>query len=245
MAYGMFSDDTDGRYIIDSRNASTEHMGIVASGISTINSPITTQANDLIFARPYDSLSTTANRFVLFNRNSTDTNITFYQSRVSYFILRKTSAISQNVSGQTHGVQLFDSADPPKLIYDSRKAVSGVKVLGSHGVGSFGGGATNGIPDANGNGYPGAGGGNVSGSRSNVITTSNVSTTYMSCNYGYVLSGNMSATNLYQTASYLLFGYYYTTSNIQWLCTFDLNILGSTFEVGMSNFETIIRGQLI
>tara|TARA_B100000530_G_scaffold326337_1_gene265026 strand:+ start:120 stop:872 length:753 start_codon:yes stop_codon:yes gene_type:complete len=250
MGYGISATGVNNQYVIDSDTTSTEYMGVVASGISTINSPITTQQHDLVFARPYDSLSTLANRFVLFNRGTNDSSITFYQSRVSYIILRKTQSISGTASGQgDYGIQVNNAGGT--LIYDSRKQNSGFKIIGTHNIGSFGGNrqgftSTTSIPATQNDGYPGAGGGTASGNRSNIITTSNVSTTYVSCDWGVVENnGYFNSSTLYYQNQTNLHGYYYTSSNIQWFSYLVINIFGSSFNVGLSNFATVLRGQLI
>ena len=245
MTYGVEATGANGQYIIDSTTSQTEFLGVVASGTSTINTAITTLQGDLVFARPHDSLSTLANRFVLWNRGSNDTSITFYQSRVDYVILRKTQDISGYASGQgDYGFQVNNANGT--LIYDSRKQNSGVKIVGVHPPGSFGGnragfGQANSIPAATGNGYPGT------TNRSNVITTSNVSTTYMSCDYGNISNnGYFSSNTLHYLNDQCFHGYYYTTSNIQWYSYMVVSTgFMDDFNMGLSNMSTVMRGILI
>jgi len=148
MAYGLqvTGKDTAGNsfYVVDTTTTSTTYLAPVTGGIhdgSTDNRNVQTgtensgagtigwSAGKLAFARPID----------------TEDDLQFNQNRTSrynchYSICEAISGLSSNVNGSSYGLKVFNAANVPIVIFDSRKTDSGVEILAAYEKAAFSGG---------------------------------------------------------------------------------------------------------
>tara|TARA_E500000081_G_scaffold130636_1_gene140362 strand:- start:402 stop:1115 length:714 start_codon:yes stop_codon:yes gene_type:complete len=173
MAYGIEATTASGGFIIDSNTSSTEYLTVVASSTQNANTPLTKQAGDLIFAKPFNTSSTSQNR-VIYDTVTSQTSIKFYY-KVFYVHLRKAQSIS--TSG-TYGIQIKNNSNV--VIFDSRSATSGMKIIG----GSSGHAAAMQAGNTTGQAPVGSPILSVSGN-STIIHSGDPTNVYVSCNTGY------------------------------------------------------------
>ena len=127
----------------------------------------------LIFAKPFNTSSTSQNR-VIYDTVTSQTSIKFYY-KVFYVHLRKAQSIS--TSG-TYGIQIKNNSNV--VIFDSRSATSGMKIIG----GSSGHAAAMQAGNTTGQAPVGSPILSVSGN-STIIHSGDPTNVYVSCNTGY------------------------------------------------------------
>jgi len=173
MAYGIEATTAAGGFIIDSNTSSTEYLTLIDSDTLNADTPLTKQAGDLIFAKPFNTSSTSQNR-VIYDTVTSQTNIKFYY-KVYYVLCRKAQSFS--TSG-TYGIQIKNNSNV--VIFDSRSATSGMKIIG----GSSGHAAAMQAGNTTGQAPVGSPILSVSGN-STIIHSGNPTNVYVSCNTGY------------------------------------------------------------
>lgn len=124
MAFGIEGTTDSGGFLIDSNTTATEYLTVVSSGTTNAGASVTRQAGDLVFAKPTGTSSSTANR-VIYDSVSSSTAVKFLH-QVNHVVLRK--AQSTTISGSNFGIQIKNASNV--IIFDSRSATSGMKVLG-------------------------------------------------------------------------------------------------------------------
>ena len=126
MTYGIDGFTASGGFLIDSNTTSTKYLTVVEIDECDAGSHVDKDdASDLVFAKPFNTSSSTANR-VIFNTIADSLEVEFLH-KVHYVRLRK--AQSTSPSGNNYGVQIKNAANA--IIFDSRTATSGMKVLGA------------------------------------------------------------------------------------------------------------------
>ena len=174
MAFGIEATTANGGFIIDSNTSSTEYLTVVSASTQDAGTPgLTIQAGDLVFAKPFNTSSTSQNR-VIYDSVSSQTNIKFYY-KVYYVLCRKAQSIS--VSG-THGIQVKNNSN--NVIFDSRSATSGIKIGG----GSSGHASAMQAGNTTGQAPVGSPILSVSGT-STIIHSGDPTNVYVSCQTGY------------------------------------------------------------
>ena len=176
MSFGIEGTTASGGFLIDSTTSATEYLTVVSTGsTSGTNQTVNHSAGDLVFAKPFDTSSSTANR-VVFENISSISSIKFLH-RVFYVVLRK--AQSTTTSGSNFGIQVKNASNV--IIFDSRSATTGMKVLGGKARTSFA--ATN---------QPGSSAGTNPtnpvtsvGGVSTIIHSGNPTNVYMACTIGF------------------------------------------------------------
>ena len=124
MAFGINGFTASGGFLIDSNTTSTEYLTVKEISTCDAGDHVDKEdASDLVFARPFNTSSSTANR-VIFNTLANSLEVEFLH-KVHFVRLRK--AQSTSPSGNNHGVQIRNAGNT--IIFDSRTATSGMKVL--------------------------------------------------------------------------------------------------------------------
>ena len=239
MAFGINASGAGSNtFVIDSNTTSTEYLGVFQTGTFTAGTENNYPSDEIIFAKP--AQTTQGSNYVLYN-TTTAGKITFLNNNVNFVRLKKTTGIS-TTSG-TFGVQVKNAGGT--VIYDSRKSFSsGFKITGSTQRAAMGGGPqfafSSGTPSltlSSSSGFPG------SGSRTNIIQSGNLSTTYMMC-AGALSTGKGSANN-----SFNINQFYYDFAGSRILhfgyVAFNLGFGGSPTTIHYSNHSDIFRGELI
>ena len=125
MTYGIEVTGNNNSYQIDSDTYYTEHFSVTATDILDADTSLTIASTDLIFAKPY-SPTVGANRVVYkFNSMTSPTTITF-KKKVYYVKLSKVSGTSTTGN---YGIQIKNNSGT--IIFDSRAATTGMKIIAS------------------------------------------------------------------------------------------------------------------
>tara|TARA_E500000081_G_scaffold135498_1_gene148598 strand:- start:166 stop:879 length:714 start_codon:yes stop_codon:yes gene_type:complete len=173
MAFGIQATTAGGGFLIDSNTSQTKYLTVIASSTQNANTALTIQAGDLVFAKPFNTSSTSQNR-VIYDTVSSQTSIKFFY-KVFYVHTRPANATT--VSG-THGIQVKNNSNV--VIFDSRSATSGMKIVG----GSSGYAAAMQAGNTTGQAPVGSPILSVSGN-STIIHSGNPTNVYVSCNTGF------------------------------------------------------------
>jgi len=129
MSYGLDFKGTNNQLIFDTTESSAEvlnpyyfnNQGNLVSGSSTTSSAITVSSSDLLFARVNSgSLRGTV--------TYSGSNRTFTPAQsVSYFIARKSTAVTSNIVSGTFGLEIYNSTGTATT-FSTRKADSAINV---------------------------------------------------------------------------------------------------------------------
>ena len=237
MAYGISASGSGSNtFVIDSNTTSTEYLGVFQSGTFTAGTEYDYPSDEIIFAKP--AQTTQGSNYVIYNTTVAG-KITFLNNNVNFIRLKKTTGLT-GTSG-TYGIQVKNASGT--VIYDSRKSFSsGFKITGSTQRAALGGGpqfaAASGTPSltlSSSSGFPG------SGSRTNIIQSGSLSTTYMMC-AGALSTGKGSANNSFNINQ---FYYDYAGGRILHFGYAAFNLGFGVITIHYSNHSDIFRGELI
>ena len=214
--------------MLNSDTTATEYLTVVSTGTVSAGGSLTKQASDLVFAKP--TSTTIGSNNVYYDNITSQTSLKFYAG-VSYVLLRKTQSTS--TSG-TYGVQVKNSGGT--IIFDSRSATSGLKVISTVAETTLGGGRQ---PYQSGmspvtstsNSYP-----NFGTNESTIAFSGNPTNVYVACTSGY-----------YQFSGFdIVFnGLYYDYTNNRIL---HAGFIRNPFDNSVSlfnNFSTLMFGELV
>ena len=229
MAYGIQGTTGSGGFLIDSNTSATEYLTVVSSGTTNAGASLTRQAGDLVFAKPTGTSSSTANR-VIYDSVSSATAIKFLH-QVNHVVLRK--AQSTSPSGNNYGIQIKNAGDV--IIFDSRTATSGLKVLGGKARTAY---TTALQPNNSASVNIGSGVVLSFGGVSTIIHAGNPTIVYVACLGGYY--------DINARFQLVIGGAYYDYSGNRILGEgyFDLDAIGST-TFGIAPFGDILTGELV
>ena len=146
MGYGISILGQNSSYQIDSDNTQTIYLSVISSGqvAGTNNSRATvpTTSGDIVWMNAAEVAS--GGQYQL--RNGPDTTA----ATTNYIVTRKTSSLS-SFSGD-YGLQVYNEADPPVKIFDSRAITEGVNIIDVKTQGTVGGARmVSGVPTLTGN----------------------------------------------------------------------------------------------
>lgn len=245
MAYGISASGAGSNtFVIDSNTTSTEYLGVFQTGTFTAGAENQYPADEIIFAKP--AQTTQGSNYVIYDTTGTHSTaggprIRFFNNNVSFVRLKKTTGLT--ATSGTYGILIRNAGNT--IIYDSRKSSSsGFKITGSTQRLAMGGGpqfaAASGTPTltlSSSSGIPGT------GSRTNIIQSGSLSTTYMMC--GGAMSTGKGSTN--SSINVNQFYYDYAGSRILHFGYFaaDLGFFGGQITLHFSNHSDIFRGELI
>lgn len=229
MSYGIEATTASGGFLIDSTLTSTEYLTVVETGTKDAGDHVDKDdASDLVFAKPFNTSSSTANR-VIFNSLANSLEVEFLH-KVNFVRLRK--AQSTSPSGNNYGIQIKNASNA--IIFDSRTATSGMKVLGVKTSSQYAlaiqpnnsAGQTVNIPN------PSFGG------TSTIVHSGNPTNVYVAC-----LAG---AFNIQASFQLVIGGFYYDYANNRILgeAYFDLDVTGSLTS-GIPAMGAALTGELI
>ena len=229
MAYGIEGTTATGGFLIDSNTSATEYLTVVASGTVNAGSSISKTAGDLLFAKPFNTSSSTANRVIIDTASSA--TATKFLHKVYYIKLQK--AQNTNPSGNDYGIQIKNAANA--IIFDSRTATSGVKILGAKAKSAYAAAAQ---PN-NSAGQSITSPQTSVGSLTTIIHAGNPTNVYVSCSNGFYEVTNVS----YQL---VIGGFYYDYANNRILAEgyFDLDFSGD-FSSTMIASSDVLTGELV
>ena len=147
MAYGLSVTGENNSYQIDSNTAQTEYLSVISSGEvdgSTTRATITASPPDLVWMHKPTVSNSDGPAGHLRNGYNTTGAVT------KYIVTRKTSSLS-SFSGD-YGLQVYNKADPPVKIFDSRAITEGVNIIDVKTQGTVGGARmVSGVPTLTGN----------------------------------------------------------------------------------------------
>lgn len=235
MSYGIEGTTASGGFLIDSDTTATEYLTVVHSGTTNAgqeakssNAGAALQTGDLVFAKPTSTTSSTANR-VIYDTFSNHPQIKFLH-QVNHIVLRK--AQSTSPSGNNYGIQIKNASDV--IIFDSRTATSGAKILGGKARTAYTTAMQPGNSASISLGSPVISFGGVS----TVIHSGNPTNVYVSCTSGYY--------DINGTFQLVIGGAYYDYSNNRILGEgyIDIDAIGST-TFGIGAAADILTGELI
>ena len=148
MAYGLSVRGLNDSYQIDSETTQTDFLAVISSGIIEPAAPATratisgVAAGDVIWMNAEEV--TSGGQYWL--HNGIDSSVV----KTNYIVTRKTSSLS-SFSGD-YGLQVYNEADPPVKIFDSRAITEGVNIIDVKTQGTVGGARmVSGVPTLTGN----------------------------------------------------------------------------------------------
>tara|TARA_A100001388_G_scaffold1826_1_gene1364 strand:- start:492 stop:1181 length:690 start_codon:yes stop_codon:yes gene_type:complete len=228
MAFGIEATTDSGGFLIDSNTTATEYLTVVSSGTTNAGASVTRQAGDLVFAKPTGTSSSTANR-VIYDSVSSSTAVKFLH-QVNHVVLRK--AQSTTISGSNFGIQIKNASNV--IIFDSRSATSGMKVLGGKAQTAY----TTAIQPNNSAGVSVTSPTTSFGGVSTIIHSGDPTNVYIACLGGFY--------QIEASFQLVIGGAYYDYSNNRILGEgyFDLDAFASTTS-GIAPFGDILTGELV
>jgi len=229
MAFGINATTSAGGFLLDSTLTSTEYLTVVEIGECDAGSHVDKDdASDLVFAKPFNTSSSTANR-VIFNTFADSSEVEFLH-KVNFVRLRK--AQSTTPSGNNYGVQVRNASNV--IIFDSRTATSGMKVLGVKTSSQY----ALAIQPNNSAGVSVTSPNTSFGGTSTIVHSGNPTNVYVAC-----LAGTFNIETNFQL---VIGGFFYDYSNNRILgeAYFDLDVTGSTTS-GVPAMGAALTGELI
>jgi hypothetical protein len=231
MSYGIDATRSGGGFLIDSDTTSTEYLTVLEASTCEAGQTVTRLAGDLIFAKPFNTSSSTQNR-VIFDTQSIANKIKFLY-KVFYIRLQKAQSIAVPGNAGTYGIQIKNAGGV--VIFDSRTATSGAKILS----------VVNGTtyyqrpqPNSLASSSPTSPQTSLSG-RTLIIHSGNPANVYVSCSSG-----------LYITGSYdlVLGGFYYDYANNRILTEGFIDLtstIAGSLDFWFHNWADVMTGELI
>jgi len=231
MSYGIEGTRSGGGFLIDSDTTSTEYLTVLEASTCEAGSTVDNLAGDLIFAKPFNTSSSTQNR-VIFDTLQTANKVKFLY-KVFYIRLQKAQSIAVPGNAGTYGIQIKNAGGV--VIFDSRTATSGAKILS----------VVNGTtyyqrPQPNSLAALSPTSPQTSlGSRTTIIHAGSPTNVYVSCSSGYYVTGSVPI---------VLGGFYYDYANNRILTEgfVDLtNVPSGSVEFWFHNWADVMTGELI
>mgnify|MGYP003313111558 CR=1 FL=1 len=231
MSYGIEATRAGGGFLIDSTTSSTEYLTVIESSTCNAGSTVDNLAGDIIFAKPFNTSSSTQNR-VIFDSIQTANKIKFLY-KVFYIRLQKAQSVAVPGNAGTYGVQIKNAGGT--VIFDSRTATSGAKILSTVSGNTY---YQRPQPNSLASGSPTSPQTSLSG-RSLIIYAGSPTNVYVSCSSGYYVTGSVPI---------VLGGFYYDYANNRILTEgfIDLtNVPSGSVEFWFHNWADVMTGELI
>tara|TARA_B100000123_G_scaffold130377_1_gene96201 strand:+ start:487 stop:1188 length:702 start_codon:yes stop_codon:yes gene_type:complete len=232
MSYGIDATRSGGGFLIDSNTTSTEYLTVIESSTCEAGSTVDRVAGDLIFAKPFNTSSSTQNR-VIFNTQAVANKIKFLY-KVFYIRLQKAQSVAVPGGAGTYGIQIKNAGGV--VIFDSRTATSGTKILS----------VVNGTtyyqrpqPNSLASSSPTNPQTSLSG-RTLIIHSGNPANVYVSCSSGYYDVGG--------SIDIVLGGFYYDYANNRILTEGFIDLTGTiagSLDFWFHNWADVMTGELI
>tara|TARA_A100001388_G_scaffold85189_1_gene61458 strand:- start:147 stop:845 length:699 start_codon:yes stop_codon:yes gene_type:complete len=231
MSYGIEATRSGDGFLIDSTTSSTEYLTVLEASTCEAGSTVDRIAGDLIFAKPFNTSSSTQNR-VIFDTQSTANKIKFLY-KVFYIRLQKAQSVAVPGGAGTYGVQVKNAGGT--VIFDSRTATSGTKILSVVTGTSY---YQRPQPNSLASSSPTSPQTSLSG-RSLIIHSGNPANVYVSCSSG-----------LYITGSYdlVLGGFYYDYANNRILTEGFIDLTSTpanSLDFWFHDWADVMTGELI
>ena len=231
MSYGIEATRAGDAFLIDSTTSSTEYLTVIESDTCNAGSTVDNLAGDIIFAKPFNTSSSTQNR-VIFDTQQTANKIKFLY-KVFYVRLRKAQSVAVPGAAGDYGIQVRNAGGT--VIFDSRTATSGTKILSTvSGNAYYQRPQPNSLAASN----PINPVTSMSG-RSLIIHSGNPANVYVSCSSGYYVTGGVPI---------VLGGFYYDYANNRILTEgfIDLTFTpGGSVQFWFHNWADVMTGELV
>ena len=231
MSYGIEATRAGDAFLIDSTTSSTEYLTVIESDTCNAGSTVTRNTGELVFAKPFNTSSSTQNR-VIFDTLSQANKIKFLY-KVFYIRLQKAQNVAVPGNAGDYGIQVRNAGGA--VIFDSRTATSGTKILSTvSGTTYYQGTQPNSLAATS----PTSPQTSLSG-RSLIIHSGNPANVYVSCHTG-----------LYITGSYtiVLGGFYYDYANNRILTEGFIDLTSTpanSLDFWFHNWADVMTGELI
>ena len=231
MSYGIEGTRAGGGFLIDSTTTSTEYLTVVESSTCNAGSTVDKVAGDFIFAKPFNTSSSTQNR-VIFDTQQTANKIKFFY-KVFYIRLQKAQSVAVPGGAGDYGIQVKNAGGT--VIFDSRTATSGTKILSTVSGNTY---YQRPQPNSLAALSPTNPVTSMSG-RSLIIHAGSPTNVYVSCSSGYFQTG---------TVPIVLGGFYYDYANNRILTEgfIDLtNVPSGSVDFWFHNWADVMTGELV